>query len=165
MSEWRGGTPDWERQARIGSQEARHPLWSWRPVVAMTDREMQVHKDQIERNNDCIAEAKEEIARREGANQVRRDKMSQSRYLPDKEWLHGWPRHGSDVYMGMTSLCAGCGLFQGTFSIAISDDDVWPDQDPEWPFPKPTCPVHRRYPRSEPSPTAAERVAHRGPLP
>ncbi len=65
--------------------------------------------------------------------------------MTDREsWLNGWTRAGHLVLIGTGIHCAGCGKFSGVASVAISGDEVFPDQEPDWPFDVDSCPVHQK---------------------
>ncbi len=81
-----------------------------------------------------------------------------------EDWLDGAHRTGDSVEIGNSVFCAGCGKFGGIFSIMIPEGyDPPPNPAPVWPFDEETCPVHVK--ETPATPTTAERVASRGPLP
>jgi len=56
-------------------------------------------------------------------------------------WLNGHYRNGDTVLVGATLCCAGCGRHRGLVALAIREDDVLPEKDPDWPFNEEDCPV------------------------
>jgi hypothetical protein len=57
-------------------------------------------------------------------------------------WLNGWPRMGlTGVLIGTATHCIGCGRFNGTTTVAFTEDWVPPGELPTWPFTAESCPV------------------------
>lgn len=57
-----------------------------------------------------------------------------------EKWLNGWCRMGSEVLVGTSVHCAGCGKDHGTACVAF-DGSPLPDKSPDWPFEESTCPL------------------------
>src|SRR3990167_8202995 len=57
------------------------------------------------------------------------------------KWLNDWPRMGSGILMGTGIHCIGCGKFMGITTIAITDDYIEPEREPDYPFSMDDCPV------------------------
>lgn len=67
-----------------------------------------------------------------------------------EEWLNGWARTGDGVLIGTGVHCAGCGRLHGVTSVAIDESTIWPDSEPDWPFPLGDCPVCDEPARTDP---------------
>lgn len=63
--------------------------------------------------------------------------------MSDRErWLNGWPRSRQGaVYMGSMGYCVGCGTEHGLITVALTGDEDWPTDPPDWPFDRDTCPL------------------------
>lgn len=58
-----------------------------------------------------------------------------------EDWLNGWRRSGDTVLIGMMVYCVGCGKEHGLACVVLSEDDVFPEKTPAWPFERDTCPI------------------------
>lgn len=48
----------------------------------------------------------------------------------------------SNILMGTSLHCAGCGKLNGVICVVIEEDYDFPEKTPNWPFDEENCPVH-----------------------
>ena len=57
-----------------------------------------------------------------------------------EKWLNGWTRKGDVIWMGQP-YCAGCGKSLGLTCVVLMGDEVFPEKEPDFPFPQDDCPL------------------------